>query len=158
MVLPHGAAFITEHMLPDGVAPTATTIMAITTLAPPPDAGGVRLRGTMAVELPTAPGEALPRGAAVPVARRDSEAARLRGVAAPVARQDSEAALLRGAAAPVPTKELSVVRAAGVDFTVDSGDNRVPIVGGEKPLSFYFKTTLMRGLPQWDYGLKIKTM
>ena len=154
MVLPHGAAFITEHLLPDGVAPTATTIMAITTLAPPPDAGGVRLRGTMAVEPPTAPGEAPPRGAAVPVARRDSEAARLRGVAAPVARQDSEAALLRGAAAPVPTMELSVVRAAGVD----SGDNRVPIVGGEKPLSFYFKSTLMRGLPQWDYGLKIKTM
>ena len=141
MVLPHGAAFITEHLLPDGVAPTATTIMAITTLAPPPDAGGVRLRGTMAVEPPTAPGEAPPRGAAVPVARRDSEAA-----------------LLRGAAAPVPTMELSVVRAAGVDFTVDSGDNRVPIVGGEKPLSFYFKTTTMRGLPQWDYGLKIKTM
>jgi hypothetical protein len=76
MVLPHGAAFITEHMLPDGAAPTATTM------------------------------------------------------------------------------ELSVVRAAGVD----SGDNRVPIVGGEKPLSFYFKSTLMRGLPQWDYGLKIKTM
>src|SRR5215471_5051932 len=42
MVQPHGAAFITEHMLADGAARTATTIITITTLAPPPDAGAVR--------------------------------------------------------------------------------------------------------------------
>jgi len=113
MVQPLGAAFIAERMLPDGVEGTAITIMAITTLAPPPDAGAVRLRGTMAAELPMAPGEAPPRG-----------------VAGPVASQDSEAALLRGVVAPAPTMELSVARAAGVDFTVDSGDNRPPIVEG----------------------------
>jgi hypothetical protein len=107
---PRGAASTAERMLPDGAALTATTMMATTTLAPPLDAGEVRLRGTMAAELPTAPGAALPRGAA-----------------APVAPQDSEAALLRGAVAPAPTTELSVVRAAGVDFTVDSGDNRLLI-------------------------------
>src|SRR5262249_29923157 len=123
MVLPPGAAFITERMLAGGVAPTATTIMAITTLAPPPDAGAVRLRGTMAAELPTVPGEAPARGAAGPVARRDSEAAPLPGVAAPVAPQDSEAALLRGAAAPAPITALSVVQAVGL---VDNSNELLP--------------------------------
>jgi hypothetical protein len=85
--------------------------MTITTLAGPPNAGAVRLRGTMAAELPTAPEGAPPHGAA--------------GPAAP---QASEAALLRGAADPAPTTELSVVGAAGADSTVDSGDNRPPIV------------------------------
>jgi hypothetical protein len=101
-----GAASTAGRMPTDGAAPTATTIMAITTPAPPPDAGAVQLRGTMAAELPTAPGEATPRGAA-----------------GPVAPQDSEAALLRGAADPALTTELSVVRAAGADSMVDSGDN-----------------------------------
>jgi hypothetical protein len=120
-----GAAFIAERMLPDGAALTATTIMAITTLGPPLDAGEVRLRGTIAAEPPTAPEEATPRGAGAPAARQDSEGAPFRGAAATVVPQDSEAALLRGAAAPAPTTELSVVRAVGVDSTVDSGDNRL---------------------------------
>ena len=57
-----------------------------------------------------------------------SEAARPRGVAALGAQRGGEAAGSPGAAALAPTTELSVVRAAGVDFTVDSGDNRLLIV------------------------------
>jgi len=44
------------------------------------------------------------------------------------AQRDGEAAESPGAAALAPATELSVVRAAGVDFSVDSGDNRVLIV------------------------------
>ena len=51
----------------------------------------------MAAEAPTAPGE-------VP----------LRGAAVPEAPQDSEAALLPGAAAPAPITGLSAVQAPGV--------------------------------------------
>lgn len=130
-VQPHGAAFIMEGMPPDGVAATTTT------LAPPPHAGAVARHGTMAAELPTAPGEAPPLGATAPVAQPDSEVAPLPGVAGTVVQQDLDAAPLRGVAARAPTMELTVVPVAGVagaDFTVDSGDNSICL--SQNPLGF----------------------